>query len=401
MAEDIKHIVIAGAGQAGATVALGLRKAGFDGAVTVVGEEAHLPYERPQLSKEVLRPEQNEHRLIKPLAEYETQKIALELGRRVARVESDARQVLLDDGRKLDYDRLVIATGVQPRRLQASFDAPGRVHYLRTVEDAVQLRGDIEARKSLAVIGGGVIGLEVAAAARAAGCTVTLIEAGERLMSRSVDETVAAYLNRAHRANGVDIRYGVGAAELTEDALKLSDGSVVPAESVLVGIGVTPNVAGFEHLGITDPFGIRVDATGQSGIAGIYATGDIASQPSGNGFGRIETWANAQDHALNLVKNLLGEAAPYEAPTWFWSDQGKINLQAVGNATRGTRVVRGDAQSNAFSVFWLDDEQRVTGCATVNSPKDMALARRWVKQGTRVDTQRLADPASPLRDCVV
>lgn len=401
MAEDIKHIVIAGAGQAGATVALGLRKAGFDGEVTVVGEEAYPPYERPQLSKEVLRPEQNEHRFIKPLAEYETQKIALELGRRVAGVESDARQVLLDDGRILGFDRLVIATGVQPRRLPASFDVPGRVHYLRTVEDAVRLRGDIEAGRSLAIIGGGVIGLEVAAAARAAGCMVTLVEAGERLMSRSVDETVAAYLDRAHRVDGVDIRYGVSAAELTEEALRLSDGSVVPAESVLVGIGVTPNVAGFEHLGITDPFGIRVDATGQSGIPGIYATGDIASQPSGNGFGRIETWANAQDHALNLVKSLLGDPSPYDAPTWFWSDQGKINLQAVGNATQGTRIVRGDALSDAFSVFWLDEEQRVTGCATVNSPKDMALARRWVKQGTRVDTQRLADPASPLRDCVV
>jgi len=228
---------------------------------------------------------------------------------------------------------------------------------------------------------------------------VTLIEAGERLMSRSVDETVAAYLDRAHRANGVDIRYGVGAAELTEDALRLSDGRVVPAEAVLVGIGVAPNVAGFEHLGITDPFGIRVDATGQSEIPGIYATGDIASQPNGSGFGRIETWANAQDHALNLVKNLLGEITPYDAPTWFWSDQGKINLQVVGNATCGTRIVRGNTQGGAFSVFWLDDAQRVTGCATVNSPRDMALARRWVKQGTRVDTQRLADPASPLRDC--
>jgi len=399
----ISKIVIAGAGQAGATVAFGLRGAGFDGEVIVVGEEPHLPYERPQLSKEMLlQPEKCSHRPIRTSTEYEAQRIKMDLGRKVVRVDPERRRLVLDDGRQVDYDRLVIATGVTPRRLPKQFQGPERVRYLRTVEDADDLRAGIEAGKPIAIVGGGVIGLEVAVAARANGCQVTVIEATERLMSRSVDEVVSRYLDRTHRRNGVDICYGVYAKQLTGDKhLTLSDGSSVPASCVLVGIGVTPNIDGFEHLGITDPAGVRVDAHGQSAVEGIYATGDIASQPNGGGFGRVETRANAQDHAMNVVKNLLGEAVPYQSPMWFWSDQGKLNLQVVGDATRGTRVIRGDEHSDIFSVFWLDSSNRVTGCSSVNSRKDMAVARGWVKQGTQVDPQRLVDRTIQLRACAI
>lgn len=402
MSEDIREIVIVGAGQAGATVAFGLRRGGFDGKITVVSEENHLPYERPQLSKEMLRSNPGELQTIKTRADYESQRIDLDLGRKVVRADGEACSVVLNDGRHITFDRLVIAAGVQPRRLNPVLEDALRVRYLRTAEDAVQLRADLETGKPLAIIGGGVIGLEVAAAARALGCPVTLIEAAPRLMSRSVDEIVSAYLDRIHRSNGVDIRYGVSATgPLPEGRLQLSDGTVVQAQTLLVGIGVTPNIQGFEHLGITDDAGVRVDSYGRTAIANIFATGDIASQPNVGGFGRIETWANAQDHALNLVKSLLGEAVPYEAPVWFWSDQGPVNLQVVGDAVNGERIVRGAPQGEAFSIFRLDARQQVTGCATVNSPKDMALARRWVRQRCAVDPQRLADPAIPLRDCVV
>lgn len=398
----INKIVIAGAGQAGATVALGLRRAGFEGEIAVVGEELHLPYERPQLSKEMLQPERTEQRSIKTLADYEEQNIQLILGCKVVKVDADARRILLDDGREMTFDRLVIATGVTPRRLPEPLHASKRVHYLRTVEDASKLRADLEVGKPIAIVGGGVIGLEVASAARALGCQVTLIETADRLMARSVDETVSHYLERVHRRNGVNFHFGVHATELTSDGfLKLSDGGSVPAQSVLVGIGVTPNVGGLEQMGITDSLGVRVDAYGQSAVAGIYATGDVASQPNGSGFGRVETWANAQDHALNVVKNLLGESVPYESPVWFWSDQGRTNLQVVGNATQGKRVIRGDEHGDAFSIFWLDEDDCVTGCSAINSPKDMVSARRWVKQRSRVDPQRLVDQTTPLRDCAV
>ncbi len=397
-----RQIIIVGAGQAGATVAFGLRRAGFDGAVCVIGDEPHLPYERPQLSKEMLGPDGGEHRFIKPSEAYDSQQIELMLGQRVARVDAGARQVTLNDGRKLAYDHLVIATGVRPRRLPGALREGPHVHYLRTVEDAARLRRDIASAKSVAIVGGGVIGLEVAAAARAAGCRVTVIEARDALMSRSVDDLVSAYLDRAHRASGVDIRYGASVAEYGDDGqLRLSDGNSVPAEAVVVGIGVEPNIEGLEHLGITDEFGIRVDAFGRSAIAGIHATGDVASQPNGHGHCRVETWANAQDHALHLANNLVGEASPYQSPVWFWSDQGTLNLQVVGDACQGTRVVRGDAAGKAFSVFRLDAENRITGCATINSPKDMAVARRWVKQGNQVSPQRLADTSVPLRECAM
>lgn len=402
MSGDVNKIVIAGAGQAGAAVALGLRRAGFDGEIVMVGEEFHPPYERPQLSKEMLQLERVDLRVIKSLPDYKEHNIELILGSKMVKVDADARSIFLSSGKEIKFDQLVIATGVSPRRLPDPLRGLERVHYLRTAEDSNNLRSDLELGKPIAIVGGGVIGLEVAAAARSFGCHVTLIEAADRLMSRSIDETVSRYLERAHRREGVDFRFGVHATELSSNGfLKLSDGSSIPAQSVLAGIGVTPNVDGLEDLGITDSLGVRVDAFGQTSVAGIYATGDVASQPNGSRFRRVETWSNAQDHALNVVKNILGKSVPHESPVWFWSDQGRINLQVFGNAIEGERVIRGDEHGNAFSVFWLDDDYRVAGCSAINSPKDGAVARRWIKKGSQVDRQRLADKNIPLRDCAV
>lgn len=400
MTQDIRNVVIAGAGQAAASAAVELRRAGYAGGIVLVGEESHAPYERPQLSKDLLREGCTGVRSMRDAEAYARDGIQLCLGRRVHGVDADARRIELDDATRLDYDRLLIATGVRPRRL-SSMQAPQRVRYLRRIEDAEALSRDIGEGHAIAIVGGGVIGLEVAAAANARGSRVTVIEAADRLMARSVDPIVSRFLDRTHRARGIDIRYGVQVQALADDdTLLLSDGSRVPAGRALVGIGVVPNVEAFSDLGISDTAGIRVDACGRTAVPGIYATGDVASQPGAHGFGRIETWANAQDHAIAVARNLVGEQAPYEAPTWFWSDQGATNLQVVGDATRGIAVVRGDEQGEAFSVFWLDDARQVTGCAAVNSPKDMAMARRWVRQGARVDPQRLGDPAIPLRECL-
>lgn len=398
MDSSIRKIVIAGAGQAGGTAATELRRAGFPGEIVLVGEEIHAPYERPQLSKELLQPDDPAVRSMRAVEEYERDGIRLVLGRRIAHVDAALRRVELDDSTRLDYDRLLIATGVRPRQL--SLKGAGRIHYLRRIEDAVGLREGLVAGRSLAVIGGGVLNLEVAAAARARGVHVTVIEAADRLMARSVDHRVSRFLDRMHRGLGVDIRYGVQAVELTrEGELLLSDGSSVPADDVLVSVGVTPNIEALADLGITDPAGVRVDDHGRTSIPEIYAAGDVAAQPCEQGFARIETWANAQDQAIAVARNMIGEPAPYLSPTWFWSDQGKTNLQVVGNALVGRPVVRGDEEGDQFSVFRLDDEGRLTGCSTINSPKDMAMARRWIRQGVRLDEQRLGDPAIPLRDC--
>ncbi len=398
MGDAVRKVVIAGAGQAGASAAVELRRAGFDGEVVLVGDEAHAPYERPQLSKDLLRPGNVAVRSMRDAQAYQHDGIRLELGRKIRLIDADNRHVKLEDGTQFEYDRLLIATGVRPRTLPVADD--GRVRYLRNVEDAMRLRQDMDEGHAIAVVGGGVIGLEVAAAANARGNRVAVIESADRLMTRSVDPRVSRFLDRTHRARGVDIRYGVQALGFDGDGmLSLSDGSRVRADRLLVGIGVVPNVEAVAHLGITDEAGVRVDNCGRTAIEHIYATGDVASQPCGRGFGRVETWANAQDHAVSVVRNLLGEQIPYESPTWFWSDQGQTNLQVVGNATEGRAVVRGDEESEAFSVFWLDEQNRVTGSAAVNSPKDMAMARRWVKQGARVEPQRLCDPTINLHEC--
>jgi NADPH-dependent 2,4-dienoyl-CoA reductase/sulfur reductase-like enzyme len=398
MQQDINKIVIAGAGQAGASAAMELRRAGFSGEVLLIGEEVHAPYERPQLSKELLKAGAAALNFMRDHGAYQEAGIHLELGQRIDHVDADKKQVALSDGSRHSYDRLLLATGVRPRPL--SIDQPERIRYLRRVEDALALREDLAAGHSIAVVGGGVIGLEVASAAVARGCKVTLIESAERLMMRSVDTRIAAYLDRAHRARGVEIHYGAQVVDITEaGSVVLSDGTTICVDRVLVGIGVIPNVELVEHLGITDRFGVQVDAYGRTAIEEIYATGDIASQPGSMGRARVETWANAQDHAAAVARSLLGQQEPYTAPVWFWSDQGEINLQVVGNATNGQSVMRGDANGDAFSIFWLDDAHRISGCSSINSPKDMAMARRWIRQRAVLDPKSLANSAIPLRDC--
>ncbi|MBJ6981891.1 FAD-dependent oxidoreductase [Luteimonas sp. MC1572] len=394
------NVVIAGAGQAAATAAAELRRAGHAGAIVIVGDEAHAPYERPQLSKAMLKPGAAPARHIRDVAAFAADGIELRLGRRVQAVDAAARHVELDDGSTLAWSRLLIATGVRPRRLPGAMDVPGRVRYLRSLEDAAHLARDFDEGHALAIVGGGVIGLEVAAAAAARGIAVTLVEAADRLMPRSLDAPVSAALARIHAARGVDIRLGCQAVALHDDgSVELSDGSRVPGARVLVGIGVEPNIEAFAGLGISDALGIRVDACGRTAIEGIYAAGDVASQPLAAGHGRIETWANAQDHAVAVARNLIGEPVAYTAPTWFWSDQGGTNLQVLGDATQGTRVVRGNEGSDRFSVFRLDDAGRISGCTTLNNPKDMAMARRWMRQATRLEPSKLADPATNLSDC--
>ncbi|GAB3045552.1 NAD(P)/FAD-dependent oxidoreductase [Stenotrophomonas tumulicola] len=399
MQQNVERIVIAGAGQAGASAAIELRRAGFQGGLVLVGDEVHAPYERPQLSKEMLKPGEVTLRAMREEDVYETFSIQLALGTKATHVDAERRRLVMEDGTHHDYDRLLLATGVRPRSLP---DADARrVRYLRTVEDALQLREDIEQGHSIAVVGGGVIGLEVAAAVNARGNPVVVIEAGQRLMMRSVDERIARYLDRTHRGRGVDIRYGTQITSWDASGmLTLSDGSRIQADRVLVGIGVVPNTELVAHLDITDELGVRVDACGRTALRDIYATGDVASQPGAGGFARVETWANAQDHAAAVARSLMGDASPYQSPTWFWSDQGMTNLQVLGNAMQGTPVLRGDEHGDRFSIFWLDTADRLTGCSAVNSPKDMAMARRWIRQSAVLEPRLLADLSHPLRDCL-
>lgn len=399
MNSDLPTVLIVGAGQAGAASAFELRAQGFQGRVVLVGAEQHLPYERPQLSKEVLKAgDLNALKLIRDLVAYQEASIELRLGVNLVRVSADEKQALLSDESVLSFDHLLIATGVSPRRLPG-LDGDG-VTYLRTVEDALKLRSSITSQSRIAIIGGGVIGLEVASAISAVGGHPIVIEAGSRLMARSLCERTADYLDTWHRQHGVEIKYGVTATNSKAGVLSLSDGENILVDHILVCVGVEPNTAPFIDCGITTPHGILVDEYGKTKASGIYATGDVAVHSNEGSYYRIETWEHAQQHAELVAKNILGAEEPYRQPIWFWSDQGELNLQVVGNAMIGKEIYRQGARDGAFSIFRVSDEGQLLGCTSINSPKDMALARRWIKNSVQIDHAALSDVSTDLRKCV-
>lgn len=365
------RVVVIGAGQAGGWAAKTLRDEGFAGEVVLVGEEAHPPHERPPLSKDVLvgsKPPESTYLWPDGLdVDFRPKTRAVALDRAAHRVE-------LADGSSLAYDKLVLATGARVRRL----DHPGAL-YLRTIEDALALRAALLRQGRVGVIGGGWIGLEVAAAARRLGCAVTVVELGPRLCARVVPPVLSDYLKRLHERHGVEIR--LGTAEPPE------------ADTIVVGVGVVPNVELAEAAGLAVANGIAVDAFGATSDPDIYAAGDVASRDGV----RLESWANAQNQAIAAAKSLLGRKTPYDEVPWFWSDQYDVNLQLVGLPKAGHEIVqRGRAEDDRFSLFFLE-EGRLAAAASVNAPRDLRIARRLIELGRAVDRAALADEARPLQ----
>lgn len=391
-------IVIAGAGQAGARAAEALRAAGFTGSVTLVGSERHLPYERPQLSKELLLGTHEVAVSIKPAATWAELGIDLVLGTGVRDFDPAAGLVVLDDGRTLPCNRLLIATGTRPRRLPVLEAGPLPVHYLRTIEDAAAIKAAIDAKARIAIIGGGVIGLEAAAAATKSGCAVTVIEAAPGLLTRALPKPVSDFLRAKHEQHGVDFRIGVAPTGVDADGVILGDGSRVAAEVIIVGIGVEPEIALATRLGLDARDGIKVDSFGRTAIPGVYAAGDVALQfsPWHERWMRIETWANAQDQAANTARNMADQESDYGAPPWFWTDQYDINLQAVGDPVTTDPILRGDPDTGRFAIIALRGD-RIVGAVVVNTPRDMAALRRIVAAGTAIARRDLENPATDLR----
>ena len=397
--EDLR-VVIVGAGQAGAAVAAQLRAGGFRGAVTLIGDESHLPYERPQLSKELLLQENYDFKTICSADDYEQSGVNLLLRRKVTNVIEETQVVALDNGDHLRYDYLVIASGVRPRLLP-NVQGQGIV-YLRTFEDALAIKASISSHEKLAIIGGGVIGLEVACAASIHGCDVTVIESADRLMSRSLTDQTSSFLQKSHSEKGIKFKLGVAVEQVDDQGeLILSDGTTLVADKVLVAVGVMPNSEPFSGLKITDELGIRVDHCGRTAIPNIFATGDIASQPQYGSFARVETWANAQHHSATVARNILGKDEPYDNITWFWSDQGDLNLQVVGTRVSDYKVARLSLDSQKFSEFALDKDSKIVGCISFNSPKDIAFARKWIQKGSKLDANLLADPSVNIKKCEI
>ena len=393
-------IIVLGGGLASISFAGGLRSAGFQGGITVVADEPEPAYDRPPLSKDFLR-------------DGDVEKIRLDLshapgvewlrGVAAQRVATLAREVHLADGRCLNYGTLVFATGASPRVLPALQGAPMPVLTLRTLGDAQRIRSGLQPGARLLVIGGGVIGLELAATARALGVAVTLVEFLPRLMSRGASATLASFIARHHAEQGVDLRFGRSVTGFSKSHIVLDDGSRIAADLVVVGIGVTANDALARAAGIACDDGIFVDGRGRTTCPNVYAIGDVTRQrnPVSGRFERIETWSNAQNQGLAVARALLDPAAPpYGDLPWYWSDQYALRIRVAGLTHGDDEIVRGDmASGEKFSLIHLLRGQ-VVGASCVNNTSEFTALKRLITSGARPDRAALADPATDLRKLV-
>lgn len=393
------HIVIAGAGQAGGRAAEALRARGFQGGITMLGEEAHPPYERPQLSKDMLGTADKPVTFIKQARDWSSVlDVRLETGAPVADCDADRRTVTTADGRVFGFDRLLIATGTRPRRLDGLEGRGPKVQYLRNVEDALRFRKSIRDKSRIVIVGGGVIGLEAACAAAKHGCRTTVIENEPQLLARALPSLVSDIVADRHRSHGVDFIFGTTVTGATAGGVQLGNGAEIPADLILVGIGVEPVATVAERLGLLATAGIAVDACGRTVVPDVFCAGDAALQWSrchGRDI-RVETWANAQNQAIAVAGNMLGEQKDYVDPPWFWTDQYDLNIQVAGDMCDSDHIVRGEPASGRFSVIAMRGADLV-GALSVNAAKDMAMLRRLLAANKRPARTDLESPAFDLR----
>lgn len=385
--------VIVGAGQAGAHAAISMREAGFEGAITLVGDEGELPYERPPLSKSHLTADPAPSpSFFFPRTTLDANNIDLMLGSRIEEIGLLSRRLVLQGKRQIEFDRLVLATGSSPRPLTV----PGGkdVHVLRRLDDARKLRANLVPGARIVCIGAGVIGLEIAAAARERGCRVIVVERGNSAMARTLPAWVGTYMMRVHAANGVEFLFGVTPVAIEGNKVHLDTEGSISADMVVAGIGILRNTSLAADAGIDVQNGIVVDMHGQTSVPGIYAAGEVAEyyHPSARRHVTQETWRHAGDHGRHVGRAVAGMEESYDAVPWFWSDQASVNLQVAGEVLNAAHtVIRGDTASKAFSAFFLDGGERVVGVLGVNTGRDVSAGLRLIKQGHRVDRGLLAN----------
>jgi 3-phenylpropionate/trans-cinnamate dioxygenase ferredoxin reductase component len=402
-----QSVVVLGTGHAGVRAAEALRKAGWDGAITIVGEEADPPYQRPPVSKALLfgpSAATNAEPLGGDLA---GQKIELHLGRRVEAIERPQRRLILSDGTRFGYDRLVLAPGSAPRQLDFGGDVPPNLFHLRSAADARALRPHLTAAKRLLVIGGGLIGLEVAAGAATAGLDVTVLEAAPKLLSRAVPEMIADRVVELHRRRGVTIRAQCSVRGFTTTAEGISailnDGMALPCDLVLVCAGAVPRIGLAQRAGLDTGNGILTDAGLLTSDPAIYAAGDVCNFPHPL-FGvrlRLESQQNAEDQGRYLGKRIMGDPAPFAAVPWFWSDQFDSVLQIASMPGLGSQSVARPLPDDGICSFHLNAAGQLVGAAAFGSPelvsREIGLARRLIGKRASPAPEILANAREDLR----
>ena len=401
------RIVVVGGGLAGAKAVEALRDEGFDGSLTLIGDESHLPYERPPLSKGYLAG--NDDRASMDVHDqdwYAEHKVDLLLGTAATAVDTSAKEVELVDGRRIGYDQLLLATGSRARTLPLPGAGAHGVLTLRHVEDSDTISDAFSAGGRMAVIGGGWIGMETAANARDKGVEVTVIEAADLPLSMVLGPELAQVFLDLHREHGVEFQLGAGVEEITvtdgkATGVRLADGTHVPADTVLVGIGAQPNLGLAESAGLEIGSGVLVDASLRTSDPDIWAIGDIAEEdhPFLGGRIRVEHWANALNQPAVAARAMLGQDATYDELPYFFTDQYDLGMEYVGHAPPGSyaRVVtRGDLDGREFIAFWLDADDRVLAGMNVNVWDVVDDIKALILSKQPVDVNRLSDSAQPI-----
>ena len=392
-------MVIIGAGECGGRAALALRDLGFEGPVTLVGDEPHLPYERPPLSKEAMTGEAPAIKAIASDELFAERTIRHIHSVRAVAIDRAAHQVRLSDGSSLAYDKLLLATGSVPRKLPMP-SLGARCVYLRTFNDALAIRAHLSAENRVVIIGGGFIGLELAASARKLGATVTVVEAQPRILMRGVPAEIAEIIHKQHEAEGAKLLTGQGITAIADDGaevrITLADGQEVAADLVVIGIGAIPVTALAAEAGLAIDNGIAVDERLQTNDPDIFAAGDCCSFPLavyGGRRVRLEAWRNAQEQGALAAKNMLGADEAHAAVPWFWSDQYGLTLQIAGLSDEGRTTVRRDLDDGAFILFHLAEDGRLVAASGIGPGN--AVAR-----DIRLAEMLIAKRASPAPDAL-
>ena len=399
------RFVIIGAGPAGMRAAEVLRQQAPDAEITLIGDEPHLPYDRPPLSKNFLTEKLAPAKIyLKPESFYAEQKIALKLGKVATRIDRAARTVELADGASVPYDRLLLAMGCGGRKLPESM-AKAPIYYLRSLADAERIRDALLPGREVALVGGGFIGLEIAASATTLGAKVTVLEMAPRLLSRALPAVVGEYVRALHESHGVrfELEARITAVARGADGRALIETSrgAYPADVIVAGIGAFPNTALAETAGLAVEDGIRVDAAGRTSDPDIFAAGDVTrhDNPLLGRAVRVESWQVALNQAAVVARAMLGASDTYAELPWLWTDQYDCNIQALGFFDPGTEaVLRGDAKGPSFTVLGLDASGRLSAAITVNNGRDMAVLRRLAAMKAALPRDALADPTRKLAD---
>ncbi len=398
----MSHFVVIGAGQAGQSLVTKLRDLGFEGSITLIGEEPVPPYQRPPLSKGYLLGEMALERLfLRPESFYSDHQIELRLGARVTAIDPEAKTVTISD-EVLSYDQLALTTGSVPHRLPAAIGgALDGVYTIRSVADVDAMEPEFTNGRRVLVVGGGYIGLEAAAVAAKKGLQVTLVEMADRILKRVACPETSDYFREAHGAHGVTIREGVGLERLLGETsvtgARLSDGSEIAVDFALIGVGIAPATALAQAAGLAIENGIKVDALGRTSEPSIWAAGDCTSFPYEGGRIRLESVGNAIDQAESVAANMLGADKPYHARPWFWSDQYDLKLQIGGLNSGYDQVVTRTGESDEARSFWYYCGDRLLAVDAVNDSRAYMVGKRLIEAGKSPAPEVVCDPKTDLK----